>query len=157
MKYEENHLANALDFRNSALREAQEEIKSMTPEQLEQEERENRKLLQKILDQIATDSNTEIAIDERKLSIFKLHAECARTLARDLELDASIKTRGNKGVIQLFSDMLLLEFPVDKWLIKQFQSLVMNADSMSYEIVDRYGEKVICMNFYYDLSEEFNE
>lgn len=153
MKFEENHFSGALKFKRGIERELEVDMANMTPEELAEEEIIQNESFERLMRKISECEDTE-EIDERRLAIFKLQSECARTLARELELDIIIETKGTQGAIQLFTDILLLDDPIEMWVRKLYQGLVSAADGLWYEIVDRYDEKVICLNMYYDLAEK---
>ena len=155
MKIEKFYLANALCLKKEVLEQAQEELKNMTPEQLAEERRfqdeQFAMIREKIADREAHDFDV---LDKSKEAIFKLQSECALKVAKELELDVIIDTRGTKGTIQLFSDILLLQVPVRSWIYKTFLGLISHADSLWFEVVKRYDENVMRFCLFYDLSED---
>ena len=154
MKIERNYLSNALSFRKEVFQHTRDELEKMTPEQKAEERRTQDKQFEMILKRI---SEREVdafdVIDDCKATIFKMQSECALNMAKELEMDIVIETRGTKGIIQLFTDILLLEDPLQDWIYKSFLGLLTHAESLWFETVERYGENVIRFNLYYDLSE----
>lgn len=153
MPFEENHFSDAIKLKREIERELQVDIEHMTSEEFAEEERKQNEFFKKLMSRIHECKDTK-EIDKRRLAIFELQSEYARTIARELELDITIETKGTQGVIQLFTNFLLLDDPVEKWIRKLYQGLVSAADGLWYEIVDRYDENVICLSMYYDLAEE---
>ena len=155
MKIERFYLANALCLQKEVMEQTQEDLKNMTPAQLAEEQRFQDEQFEMIRQKVKDHESHDFSIlDERKETIFKLQSECALNIAEEFEMDVIVETRGTKAIIQLFTDVLLLDDPVGSWAYKSFLGMLTHADSIWFEVVKRYEEQVMRFCLFYDLSED---